>query len=367
MFDAHDLPPSAVPPDRGLYVVARPARRNRAANPYNALIYDAMHARDARIDEYFGGRWLLSRQRPDIFHVHWPESVFNHDLAGAWLVSQTLLRAIDVLRARGTRCVWTVHNLAAHERRHVRAEAALWRAFTRRLDGFIALSDAGLAAARARFPELAGVPGFVIAHPHFRGAYPDAITRREARVRLGLSSTGAEPVIAFVGRILAYKNVPALVRAFRGLDAHAQLMLAGKPRTAALAHEIRRAQGDDARVRTWFRAIADDELQCFLRAADLVVLPYREILNSGSAMLALSFDRPVLLPNGASVRELRACCGAEWVFGYDELDANVLVDCSRRAARLPERTDGAFLAARDPQRIAAETLRAYRAVLQERA
>jgi glycosyltransferase involved in cell wall biosynthesis len=52
------------------------------------------------------------------------------------------------------------------------------------------------------------------------------------------------------------------------------------------------------------------------RAADLVVLPYRETLNSGTAMLALSFDRPVLAPALGALSELGTEVGEDWVRTY---------------------------------------------------
>ena len=44
--------------------------------------------------------------------------------------------------------------------------------------------------------------------------------------------------------------------------------------------------------------VPDGEVQHYLLAADAVVLPFKEILTSGSAMLALSFGRPVVAPHG---------------------------------------------------------------------
>ncbi|MEY4575335.1 MAG: hypothetical protein RL701_38 [Pseudomonadota bacterium] len=347
-------------------VLARPAFRNRLQNPYNALIYDAMLGQGAQVSEYYGGRWLTARH--DVFHVHWPESVFNHNLIGAWLNSQTLLTAMDRLRSQGTRCIWTAHNLAAHERRSPRAEARAWRAFTARLDGFVSLTEHGLTAVRERFPELRAVPGFVVAHPHFRGAYPDNVSRAEARAALSIPADAR--VITYLGRIYAYKNVPELVRAFGQLQdtdtRPLRLLVAGQPRSAELAAEVVAARAADERVLLSLRHIATEELQLFLRAADLVVLPYREIFNSGSALLALSFDRPVLMPRGPTALDLQASCGADLVHVYDELSPAVLRAALRHAETLPERAMTGFLAARDPQQIAAETLAAFAAVMAQK-
>jgi hypothetical protein len=58
-------------------------------------------------------------------------------------------------------------------------------------------------------------------------------------------------------------------------------------------------------------------VQYYLRAADLIALPYTKILNSGTALLALSFDRPVLLPALGAMPELREMVGEDWVRLYE--------------------------------------------------
>ena len=54
---------------------------------------------------------------------------------------------------------------------------------------------------------------------------------------------------------------------------------------------------------------SDDDVQDYLRAADIVVLPYTESSNSFVALLALSFDRPILAPGIGAFPELAAIVG----------------------------------------------------------
>jgi hypothetical protein len=49
-----------------------------------------------------------------------------------------------------------------------------------------------------------------------------------------------------------------------------------------------------------------------------VVLPYRDILNSGAALLALSFDVPVLVPKKGALGELQETIGQQWVRLYED-------------------------------------------------
>lgn len=343
-----------------LRVIARPATRNRKLNPYNALLYDAMRAQGVRVSEYCGGRWLWSRH--DVLHVHWPESVFNHGLFGALAVTRTLLEAMDWLRRRGTRCVWTVHNLAAHERRYPEQERRFLQAFTRRLDGFFVLDDSGLELARNTFPELRARPGFVVPHPHYRDAYASDLSRRQARALLGVPAECR--VVAFLGQILEYKNVVELVRVFRSTpDPELRLLIAGQPRTAALAAAIERTAAGDGRILRSLRYVPPHRVQHYLRAADLVALPYREILNSGSAMLALSFDRPVLMPESPAAAALRGRMPPGWVLAYDALSPDTLHRALERAAQLPEHCTGVWRQMCAPATIAAATVAAYRQLL----
>jgi glycosyltransferase involved in cell wall biosynthesis len=345
-------------------VLARPAFENRRDNPYNWLLYSGLRARGVLVEEY-GAKTLLFG-RYDLCHVHWPESTFNASLLEALATTQALLRALDWLKRRGTKLIWTAHNLRAHERRFTREEDAFWARFVARLDGFIALSEASLELTRERFPVLAGRPAFVVPHPHYRGEYPDGVARSQARARLGLAQDAE--VVLFFGRVLEYKNVPALIRAVRALPPRVGgrevvLLVAGRPYDRSSEQAVRHAAGGDSRIRLHLRFVPRDDAQLFFRAANLVTLPYREILSSGSAVLGLGFDRPVLMPRLGAGHELERQIGREWVNLYDELGPESLCESLVRARALPPVTDGRQLAALDPSTAVGRTLSAYQALV----
>ena len=50
--------------------------------------------------------------------------------------------------------------------------------------------------------------------------------------------------------------------------------------------------------------VPDDELQTYFNACDITVLSYAEVLTSGSAMLSLSFGRPVIAPAIGFMRDV---------------------------------------------------------------
>jgi glycosyltransferase involved in cell wall biosynthesis len=350
--------------DGALRVLARPAFENRRENPYNWLLYSGLRARGVSVDEFGAKNLLLGRY--DICHVHWPESTFNASLFEALTTTRALLHSLDWLSLRKTKLLWTAHNLRAHERRFSGPEEAFWAEFVARLDGFIALSRASLELTRQRFPELEKKPGFVVPHPHYRGEYPDGVARSQARARLGLGQDAR--VVLFFGRILEYKNVPALIRCVRALRRQAGgrdvvVLVAGRPHDRALAEAVKRAAGSDPGVMLHLSFVSQRDAQFYFRAADLVALPYREILNSGSAVLALGFDRPVLMPRLGAGEELERLVGGDWVQLYDELCPEAIRAALMRTEALPPVTDGRQLAALDPESAVSRTLEAYRSLL----
>ena len=302
---------------RPLTVDAEPAFRTREANPYNALLYEHLGARGVVVRELSVVR--LATSPPDVVHLHWPELTF---LSGrrwwrtAFRVS-TFAAALAVARARrGTRLVWTVHNLTAHEADlRGRQARAFWWWFPRQVDGLLALTSSGAAQVRVAHPSLAGRPTAVTPHGDYRDQVADAPDRGRARRELGLESQG--PVVLFVGQVRPYKDVPALLRAFADVpDPAARLVVAGRASPPELSAELTALAADDPRVVLDLAFQSPERLAAWLAAADLVALPYGAVLNSGSALLALSADRPVLVPGVGAMPELAEAVGPEWVRTY---------------------------------------------------
>ena len=295
------------------------------ANPYSSLLYRHMRACEADVEE-ISFRNIL-RGKCDVFHVQWPDYYLNRQFLTAVIGSPLFLLLVLWMRLKGTKVVWTAHNLQSHNRLHPFIESRFWHLFARMLNGYITLTSSSMDAALREFPELKRIPGFVIPHGHYRGVYPVTQTRDQARRILGLSVTAK--VILFFGAIARYKNVPKLIEAFRQMQHQDEtiLLVAGNPGSGEDREAVVRASASDSRVHLALERIPNDSVQAYFLAADLVALPFTEITNSGSAILALSLDRPVLVPARGSLPELQHNVGLEWVRTYsgdissDELSA----------------------------------------------
>ncbi len=308
-------------------VLGYPAFGNREVNPYNWLLYTHLAALGVTIDEYSPTRLLLNKY--DIWHLHWPELCLKHrGPKRAGKSAQTFLTLMDQARQRSVKIVWTAHNLSSHDQVHPGLETGFWNDFTNRVDGHISLSKTGLEAIHERFPRLKQVPSFVVPHGHYRGEYQDTLNRQSARAQLGIANSAK--VLLFFGKIRPYKNVAQLIRTFRAYpDPTAILIVVGevKERFPENAERIKSESAGDSRVRLELGHVPGDRVQVYFRSADLVVLPYREIFSSGVTLLALSFDRPVLLPLQGAVEEMQTQVGAEWMRTYTgEISPEVIED-----------------------------------------
>jgi glycosyltransferase involved in cell wall biosynthesis len=344
---------------RPLRVLAHPALKNSRRNPYNWLLTRALLSRGVSVRELTPLRLLTGDD--DIWHLHWPEGI-AHLNKGSWLFAAMRAAGLVLLlrwgRWRGKRIVWTVHNLGSHEQLHRRIEARFWHSFTELVDGFISLSEQGAHAARERFPTLRNAVGFVVPHGHYRDVFPATVSKTEARQVLRIDPHVR--VIAYIGQIRPYKNVPLLISAFRKLvGADVLLLIAGSPLNEQLARELREAAADAPRVRVELKFLSNNEIQHYVSASDLIVLPYREILNSGTAVLALSLNRPVLVPRLGGLAELQALVGKDWVCTYDGPLTAVHLERAVQWAVSSARSDTAPLQTLDWNHIAAATIDAY--------
>jgi glycosyltransferase involved in cell wall biosynthesis len=124
----------------------------------------------------------------------------------------------------------------------------------------------------------------------------------------------------FFGNVRPYKNVPLLIEAFRAVS-HAQrdvqLVIAGQPGRMMEVDELQRLAAADSRVRLALEFIPDEKVPLYMGAADVVVLPFNSILNSGSVFLALSFNRAVLAPRLGALPEIQHRLGSRWVKLYE--------------------------------------------------
>jgi glycosyltransferase involved in cell wall biosynthesis len=207
-----------------------------------------------------------------------------------WLPVQQVDRYLLPARPR----VLTAHDVLPREPRP--GQLAGQRALYERMDAVVVHSEHG--AARLR-DELGITRVHVIPH----GAFHDLAAQPGEPP---FAKRG--PVVLFFGLIRPYKGVDVLLEAWRRAERPdgAELWIVGMPRMDASF-----IQGPG--VRTALRFVSNAELAGAFRAADLVVLPYREIDQSGVLFTALAFGKPLLLSAVGGFPEIAETGAAELV------------------------------------------------------
>jgi beta-1,4-mannosyltransferase len=301
--------------------------------------------------------WRALVDRYAIVHVSFPNEVFRNRSKTITLARYVLcLASLRIAKKLGRHIVWTVHNLANHEGYHARLEARFMDRYTDLVDLSVHMSEAGRDVATARYPRLTAKPATIIPHPHYGAAIGAGASREAALAALGLPAD-CRLILAF-GAVRRYKNLLKLIHAFNDLPGdNNRLLVAGFPLDARLADAMR-ATVADGRVTLMLRGITEAEISTLFGAATLVVAPYLDILNSGTAFMSLTYGRPILVTARGAMKELEHQVGSTWVKLFDApLTPLVLGDALHWAAT--PRDTAPDLAAFAPERIAAAYNRAF--------
>jgi glycosyltransferase involved in cell wall biosynthesis len=238
-------------------------------------------------------RWVASRaaRRADVVHFQ-------------WLTVQPLdvhLPPLSLPRGRRPPLVLTAHDVLPREPRPGQLDAQ--RRLYERVDAVVVHSEHG--AARLR-DELGIDPARVHTIPH--GAFTHLTELADSTPLPPELAAVEQPVVLCFGLMRPYKGIDVLIEAWREID-DAELWIVGLPKMDIAP--LRAAAPPN--VRFVERFIVDREIPAFFRGADLVVLPYREIDQSGVLFTALAFGRPLLLSAVGGFPEVAATGAAELV------------------------------------------------------
>lgn len=250
---------------------------------------------EALLDSVYPWTWMLGARRirafgPDRVVFQWWHPFFA-----------PMYASVAGLSGTAGRNIFLCHNVMPHERSRV-DQALIHLAFSVP-DGFIVHAEADREKLRRIRPQ---APVRRTPHPEYAVfSELSAVTRQEARARLGLSPQ--ERVILFFGYIRPYKGLGHLIKAMaiarRSIDC--TLLVAGefyeeRSHYDRLVNEY--SFGD--RVRLEDRYIPNEDVAIYFQAADLVVLPYLSATQSGIVQIAYGFDKPVVVTDVGGMAEV---------------------------------------------------------------
>ena len=254
----------------------------------------------SRISKYYARliRYAATA-KPKIFHILWNNKFETFD--------RTLLMLYYGIL--GKRIVLTVHNVNAAKRD---SKDTFLNRLTLRIQ--YRLADHIFVHTERMKSELAqefGVRGDRVTVIPFgiNNSVPNTrLTPHDARRRLGTQND--KKVILFFGNITPYKGLEYLVAAFQKIGARTddyRLIIAGRLKDCEHYWSILRKSIEEdvesGRILLKAEFIPDAETEVYFKAADVLVLPYRHIYQSGVLFLGYSFGLPVLAADVGSLKD----------------------------------------------------------------
>lgn len=232
-----------------------------------------------------------------ILHLHWLHPLVTpaQSIQEAREKVDDFLEKAKLFVLSGGRILWTVHNVVSHEPRYLEEEIRLTQGVIE-LAEVIHVHHAAVVEFCQPHYTLPLEKVVVAEHGNYIGTLPVSIDRKNAQLELKIPENAT--VFLFLGQIRIYKGIDDLLLAFSEIvkkDSQSYLVLAGK----VLGVDENDLADRVAQIpNTIFHPgyVSDDRMQVYLKSADVMVLPYKKVLTSGSIFLAMSFGLPVICP-----------------------------------------------------------------------
>lgn len=251
---------------------------------------------------------LPLRRQGDVVILNWFESIpdFRHGRLQALIAAGWFL----LLKARGKKIVWMLHNKHPHDGKRQLLKRMLTSLAAHGSDLIVTHATEGLSLIRSRFPGEADKAHF-LHHP----------TKDRLETPLPAPITPQWDFLVW-GHITAYKGILELLQF---LSAHPQpwrVCIVGACSSPGLRKQLESFTIPN--VECEFRALPFDELREYIRRTRFVLIPYHaaSVLSSGILMDSLSFGARIVGPDTGSFRDY-ACEPRLKVYtfhGFDELN-----------------------------------------------
>lgn len=239
------------------------------------------------------------RTHSPLFHIQWLNKFIYFD--------RTLLNCY--YKVLGKKLVYTAHNVNMRERDgndSIINRATLWFLY-RVVDHVIVhtekMKDALVGSYHVSAKKVSVIPFGI------NNTVPNSqLTTQEARDRLSLKSD--EKIILFFGNIAPYKGLKYTIMALGDLKEkypNLRLIIAGRIKEcktywSKIERLIAQYKLNDHILKK-VHFIPDEEIEIYFKAADVLVLPYKFIYQSGPLFLSYYYGLPVIASDVGSFRE----------------------------------------------------------------
>jgi len=268
-------------------------------NPYQYLMIKGLNG-EANLnvfsgidDRFFGILRTAILQKPTYIHFDWITSYYYR--RSLWMtlfnIPLFIIQILVVKYIFNIQMVWTLHNIQPHDAKHYKIHAFCRRFLAKQTSWIRLFSKNSITRAQEALKVKCN---FIICpEGSYVNYYKNTISTKKARLKLNIAEN--DFVYLYLGFIKPYKGIEELIEHFIKLNVeNKKLIIAGSVSNVNYFNEIYTKNNDILFVN---RFIENDELQNFYKAADVLVLPFKKVENSGSVILAMSFKKTVIAPH----------------------------------------------------------------------
>ena len=231
----------------------------------------------------------IRARAPGLVVLHWWHPFFAPGLGS---LAHLLRRFTD------SRILFIVHNVFPHE--PIRGQRLLARYALSAAHRLIVHAGPQHEAVRDLAPR-ARIQ--VQPHPVYDQFRKRGVTRKAAREQLGVDGF----VLLFFGLVRRYKGLEYLIRALPAVlsATDTTLVVAGEfYDPPGRYQELVRSLGIDAQVRIEDRYVANEDVETYMAACDVVIFPYVDGDQSGALQVAFGCERPVICTRVGGLAEV---------------------------------------------------------------
>ncbi len=268
-------------------VISRPGFKSLNGNSSSSIIANYLSRKsDVLLKEFELSFSLLSFRRGTII-MHWPDNIIGYGLIKFFLVLFSLTFLLFWKRAfSNVKVIWIAHNLKSHYNSRFK-ELLFWKIFKLNLDVVVFPLPTLHRLYKSSFRD---IKALIIPF----GPYPkyslDFNLMSKFKSEIDYDST-YKYFVCF-GLIRPYKGMEILIDTFEEIsrDNNVKLVIIGKCNDPKYLSDLTIRSKSSIVIN---RYIEDQEFVSIFELADAVVLNYKNISNSGSIRMALTYNKVV--------------------------------------------------------------------------
>lgn len=270
-------------------------------NPYKKKLVENLVIKGIEVQEHQWKTWfipLVLKSSSRILHLHTlhpfilGKNSFTQILKVLFFASQIL-----VLNLIGIKVVWTVHEWKDKLKDGKNNISPLQAIIVGKVINAIIThceSTKKEIAIALRLKDTSKI--FVIPHGNYIDSYENEISNQEARQALEIEPH--KVVFLIFGSLYRYKGILEAIDAFKNLqNDEAILLIAGKSKERGLEQAILDRIKECENILFHSKRVPDEEIQIYMNACDIFLVPYKIFTTSGIAILGMSYGKACIVPN----------------------------------------------------------------------